>query len=529
MGAVYRAWDLRLEIPVALKEMAPQPGLNYEALQNLRAQFHQEAALVAKFDHPNLVNVSDFFEEYQNAYLIMSFVKGENLHEYITRMGALSEGQVLKWATQLLGALIYIHDQGIIHRDIKPQNVILHLDGQVVLVDFGLVKLWNPNDPRTQTIIRSMGTPGYAPPEQYDPSRGHTDPRSDLYSLAATLYHAVTGNIPPTVTERVVNPGSLRPIRQLNPDISPHVEATLLRALSLQPQDRFQSAAAMLDALQQPAPSQTEGYVPLVPTPEITKASPPVQRHKLPWIWVLTIVTVLILCLLVFGGSAFHFLFRPRLAATAPPTSTSAAMVTTNPLPITAGTVTRSVPSPTKNSVAVRVTSTPAASMSSPAPPTSTPLYPTTTSLPACPSVVGTFANVWRRHQSQLGCARSNVYSTWTAREYFEGGQMLWREDTDNIWVLYQNGTWQAHSNTWREGDPTYSCPQSAPSQSPPTPIRGFGKVWCTQPDIRSRLGDATNVERGFDSLVQDFELGSLIRTDEGTTYILYVNRRWSH
>ncbi len=180
MGAVYRAWDTRLNIPMALKEMIAQPGLDQYALAQLRQQFQQEATVLARLDHPHLVDVTDFFEEESNAYLVMKFVEGENLAQRIERQGAPPEKEVLAWAGQLLDALAYCHSQGVIHRDVKPQNVIIRPDGRAVLVDFGLVKLWDPGDPRTKTAMRGMGTPEYAPPEQYDVGSGHTDPRSDV-------------------------------------------------------------------------------------------------------------------------------------------------------------------------------------------------------------------------------------------------------------------------------------------------------------------------------------------------------------
>jgi len=187
MGAVYRAWDTRLNIPVALKEMTPQPGLDPNMLTQLRQQFQQEAAVLARLSHPHLVHVTDFFAEWGNTYLVMDFVEGENLADRIMRQGPLSEAQVLAWANQLLDALAYCHSQGVLHRDVKPQNVIIRPNGQAILVDFGLVKLWDPHDPRTKTAMRGMGTPEYAPPEQYDVAAGHTDPRSDVYSLGATI------------------------------------------------------------------------------------------------------------------------------------------------------------------------------------------------------------------------------------------------------------------------------------------------------------------------------------------------------
>lgn len=260
MGAVYRAWDLSLNIPVALKEMLPDPTLNLEMLAELRAQFRQEAQVLANLHHPNLPRVTDFFAWQNNDYLIMDFVEGESLMERIRRQGPLPEHQVLAWAEQLLDALHTCHQHGILHRDIKPQNIIIRRDGRAVLVDFGLVKLWDPNKPKTQRIIRGMGTPEYASPEHLHLNNRHTEPRSDVYSLGATLYHALTGYPPPSCMERAAQGSSLTPPRQLGCDVRPEVERVLMQALSVDINRRFGSAQAMKQALSQ-------RYTPTPPPP----------------------------------------------------------------------------------------------------------------------------------------------------------------------------------------------------------------------------------------------------------------------
>jgi serine/threonine-protein kinase len=257
MGAVYRAWDTRLKKPVALKEMVAQPGLDPKTLIQLRQQFEQEAVTMARLKHNHLVGVTDFFEERGNAYLVMEFVEGESLRKHIEREGSLPEGRVLTWAEQLLDALEYCHSQGIIHRDISPQNVIIRPDGWAVLVDFGLVKLWDPRDPRTRTAMQGVGKPEYAPPEQYDAQSGHTDVRSDVYSLGATLYHALTGKAPPTVTQRIVDSDALPALRKLKPQIGAGLAGAIMRSLELAPSARFSTAAEMKRALGFEAPEVT--------------------------------------------------------------------------------------------------------------------------------------------------------------------------------------------------------------------------------------------------------------------------------
>ncbi len=248
MGAVYKAWDARLELFVAVKELVPQPGLDARALDQLRRQFRREATVLARLDHPHLVRVTDFFEEGGNVYLVMNLVEGESLAERIAREGPLPEAEVLIWAGQLLDALAYCHRAGVVHRDVKPQNVILQQDGRAVLVDFGLVKLWDPQDPRTRTAIWGA-TMEYAPPEQLGLGGGHTDPRSDLYSLGATLYHALTGQAPPMATERVAEPERFVPPRAVVPGIGKRTEAAVVKALSLPMAERFHSADEMAQAL----------------------------------------------------------------------------------------------------------------------------------------------------------------------------------------------------------------------------------------------------------------------------------------
>jgi len=309
MGSVYRAWDTRLSRPVALKEMIPQSSLDADMLAQLRQQFQQEAQVLATLVHPNLVRVTDYFSGDGNEYLVMDFVEGESLADKIQRGGAQPEEQAVVWAGQLLDALAYCHGQGVIHRDIKPQNIIITPDGKAVLVDFGLVKLWDPRDPRTRTVMRGAGTPEYAPPEQYDMGLGHTDPRSDVYSLGATLYHALAGQAPPTATQRMATPASFVPLRRVNTAIGPTTEAAVLRALEMAMEQRFQSADEMTRALgfeprtavvtPRRAPSETR----VIP-PKTADMVPPAERKRGTWVRGVGVAVAIVLCLALAAGAA---------------------------------------------------------------------------------------------------------------------------------------------------------------------------------------------------------------------------------
>jgi len=297
MGAVYRAWDTNLDIPVALKEMTPAPQADSRALAQLRQQFKREAQVVAGLDHPNLVRVTDYFSWGKSECLVMNFVEGESLAERIQREGALPETQVLEWARQLLDALAHCHARGVIHRDIKPLNVIITPENKPVLVDFGLVKLWDPRDPRTQTVVRAMGTPEYAPPEQYSATAEHTDPRSDLYSLGATLYHALTGQVPMSATDRMALPEQFAPPRALAPHVSPQTETAVLKALELPITQRFSTAQEMAQWLHGSAPTV------------IAKRTSPIsagKRTRLPaWAWGLGGAVILALIAGCIIGAGF--------------------------------------------------------------------------------------------------------------------------------------------------------------------------------------------------------------------------------
>ena len=249
MGAVYEAIDERLDTIVALKE-------TLFADERLRKQFEREARLLARLHHPALPRVSDHFNEGDGEFLVMQFIAGDDLSAMLEqRKSPFPAGEVLKWADQLLDALDYLHTQDpqIIHRDIKPQNLKLTARGQIVLLDFGLAKGSVGQMSVVTTSASIFGyTPNYAPLEQVQ-GLG-TDARSDLYSLAATVYHLTTGVKPPDALSRaasIVNgqPDPLVTANELTFQINSAVAAVLAKAMAQNREQRYASAAKMREAL----------------------------------------------------------------------------------------------------------------------------------------------------------------------------------------------------------------------------------------------------------------------------------------
>lgn len=255
MGAIYLANDERLSgRKCAIKEVEQDPILPLRLQKEARAQFYQEASVLARLDHPNLPKVSDYFSVAGRDYLVMDFIPGKDLRclvEEARNSGTIiSETDILVWSAQLCDALSYLHGQDppILHRDIKPSNIRITPSGLIKLVDFGLVKVMVP-DEMTITVVQGRGTALYTPLEQYGGDTGHTDIRSDIYALGCTLYHLWTGQAPPEAKQRFLNPDSLIPPRRVNPKISPETERAILWAMALHPNDRPANIAILRDSL----------------------------------------------------------------------------------------------------------------------------------------------------------------------------------------------------------------------------------------------------------------------------------------
>ena len=310
MGAVYKAEDLRLPGRVcAVKEVLPEIYGLTEISDEIHDQFYREARVLARLDHPNLPKVSDFFAEGRREYLVMDYVPGRDLEEVVISARQkgefLDERQVLVWAAQLCDALEYLHSQDppILHRDIKPANIKVTPEGRVKLVDFGLVKLLSPQDQnRTITVVQARGTAAYTPLEQYGGEYDMADPRSDIYALGATLYHLLAGEPPADARERFLHPGSLKPLRAINPQVSPRTEMAITRAMSMHPDDRPGSIRAFRHLL--------------FGTDDLTGSYEMMALRRIAWQdalamnrwWVMAVLLLLVLAILVtvFSPSFVH-------------------------------------------------------------------------------------------------------------------------------------------------------------------------------------------------------------------------------
>lgn len=255
-GAVHRAEDLRLAGRItAIKEVQLDSGISAAMRTEAQAQFRREASTLARLDHPALPKVSDYFVSSGNDYLVMDFVDGPDLRQVVedARVAGefLPQERVLLWMEQLLDVVSYLHHQDppVLHRDIKPANIKLMPGDRIKLVDFGLVKPLDPADPRTLTVARGVGSLPYTPLEQYAGDTGHTEVRSDVYALGATLYHLLTGRPPATAQERFLMPNALVRPRRINPDISLRIESTILVAMALHPERRPASVDTLAQLL----------------------------------------------------------------------------------------------------------------------------------------------------------------------------------------------------------------------------------------------------------------------------------------
>ncbi|MEO0685576.1 MAG: serine/threonine-protein kinase, partial [Cyanobacteria bacterium J06649_11] len=250
MGITYLAKNQRSELRVikTLREDIIENPAWKPYLNKILEDFRDEAVRLAVCRHPYIVEIKTIFDEENLPCIVMEYVEGEDLGKYLRRMGVLSETEALQYIHQIGDALKEIHRRGLLHRDIKPGNIIIRQGkSEAVLIDFGIAREFIPNEVQKHTVYR---TPGFAPPEQYQSSalRGEF---IDVYALAATLYTTITGVIPPSAEDRGKNT-LLKPPQDLNPRISDRTNQAVMRGMALNAKYRPQSVQQWLQLLEKP-------------------------------------------------------------------------------------------------------------------------------------------------------------------------------------------------------------------------------------------------------------------------------------
>ena len=283
-GITYLALDTQLNAKVAIKEFMPgeiatRQGTTVSVMMDTKSEefaygaerFQEEARTLAKFiGNPNIAGVSSYFDENDTSYFVMDYIEGISFKTYIANHGGkVSVEEALNVMIPVLRALTAVHAEGFIHRDVTPDNIYITKDGMVKLLDFGSARYSIGDKSKSLDVILKVG---YAPKEQYI-RRSRQGPFTDVYSCAACFYAAITGFLPPESLERLDH-DELVPISQCGIDIPEYLDKAILKGLAVQPEDRFQSAAEFLDAIE----SQQVVEVPVsggaAPAPEKRKAKP---------------------------------------------------------------------------------------------------------------------------------------------------------------------------------------------------------------------------------------------------------------
>ena len=424
MGAVYKGYDQALDRYVAVKVLAPHLVWEKEFVE----RFLREARAAARLKHPGIVTIYDVGQEGGWYYFVMEYLEGQTLSEVVRQRGPLPPDEVLSILRPLAGALDYAHHRGLVHRDIKPGNVIVDPAGQVTLMDFGIARA--AQETRLTATGALVGTPEYMSPEQ---ARGLTvDARSDQYSLAVVAYEMLSGQVPfqaestLALMYKVVHE-PLPPIRQVRPGLPAGVEGVLAKALAKEPGDRYATVSSFVEALGQAlagravegVPAQPKKAAPpveaptMIRTPEVTAvptpavaptptpapvavpvAKPAPARRRVPvWTWALGGLAVLALVVGVVmagrsvggGSTPTPTIAETATAIVAPvdveetatpsPTPSPAAMATRTPTPTPTKTPTRT-PTPTPTPTATATVRPRLAATATPVPPTPVPPTP---------------------------------------------------------------------------------------------------------------------------------------------------------
>ncbi len=261
-GITYIGFNLDTELPVAIKEYFPSElatrditagnalsifaGESQQLYKEGLEKYLREARNLTMFsDLPGIVTVKDFFYENETAYIIMEYINGITLKQHLIKVGGrMSQSEVTKMMKPVLESMIKIHETGMIHRDISPDNIMITKNNQIKLTDFGAARVFNGEDNKSITVVLKRG---YAPEEQYR-VKGVQGPWTDVYALCATMYKMITGITPQEALERIIE-DNVEPLSKFDKDIWPEIDYAIMKGLSLRAQDRFQNVGELVDAL----------------------------------------------------------------------------------------------------------------------------------------------------------------------------------------------------------------------------------------------------------------------------------------
>lgn len=279
MGVVYKARDPEIDRLVAIKVMAPAEGLDAAQAQQRRERFQREARAAGRLGHPNIVRVYDVSEDRGRAFLVMEFIEGQSLHRILRTRGPLPVDEVVTIGEQVASALDEAHRSGIVHRDVKPANILLTQSGVVKVTDFGIARIVGGDI--TQTGL-ALGSPSYMSPEQVAGQK--VDGRSDIFSLGAALYEllsgekAFPGETISTIVYRIVHEDPI-PLRRLNPAFPAALDVCLKKALAKDPTQRYARAADLARGLRAAAKGEPRPVERPRP-PVVTEAARPRPRPR---------------------------------------------------------------------------------------------------------------------------------------------------------------------------------------------------------------------------------------------------------
>ena len=288
-GITYKAVQNGLERAVCIKEYFPaghcirdtyartihHQGMDEQKFEKYRQAFVREARTLASLHHPNIVEVIDVFDENNTSYMVMPFIEGRSLQSIVEKNGPLTYPEAVNYMAQIADAVGYIHERHILHRDIKPDNVMVTADYRAILIDFGSAREFENDKTQAQT---SMLTHGYAPTEQYT-TTSRKGSYTDIYAIGATLYFILTGKVPMEAAARITE--HMPEPRELNPDIPEEANRTIMKAMQLKSQDRHQTVQEFMDDLRNIHPSEkVEQPENLEPPADPAQPAPSAQKPQ---------------------------------------------------------------------------------------------------------------------------------------------------------------------------------------------------------------------------------------------------------